>query len=219
MNWEDISSLCFTKFLMGVFSLVKFIKDTIQARFIKGTELTIFSLHKISFMIQMKNFPLCYTSPNSLIQNNLILIWKAALVGKALKFEDYIFNIIDKVWKCQLLSHVQLFTTPWILACQAPLSMGIPQARILDWVAMSASWGSSRTRGQTCVSYVSWNGRAASLPLAPVGSLPTTFYYFSRKNICLIIIKAKRSHAHTKKVFWIPHIPLLYTDFLSVTYH
>ena len=127
MSWEDISSLCFTKFLMGVFSLVKIIKDTIQARFIKGTQLTIFSLHKISFMIQMKNFPLCYTSSNSLIQNNLTLIWKVALVGKTLTFEDYIFNITDKVWKCQLLSHVQLFTTPWILACQAPLSMGIPR--------------------------------------------------------------------------------------------
>lgn len=82
---------------MCAFSLVKIIKDTIQAKFIKGTQLTIFSLQKISFMIQMKNFPLCYTSSNSLIQNNLILIWKVALVGKALKFEDYIFNIIDKV--------------------------------------------------------------------------------------------------------------------------
>ena len=218
MSWEDISSLCFTKFLMGVFSLVKIIKDTIQARFITGTQLTIFSLHKISFMIQMKNFPLCYTSSNSLIQNNLILIWKVALAGKTLKFEDYIFNIIDKVWKCQLLSHVHLFTTPWILACQAPLSMGIPRQEY--WTGLlSASWGSSRTRGQTCVYYVSWTGRSASLPLAPVGSLPTTFYYFSSKNICLIIIKAKRSHAHTKKVFQIPHIPLLYTHFLSVTYH
>ena len=184
---------------MCAFSLVKIIKDTIQAKFIKGTQLTIFSLHKISFMIQMKNFPLCYTSSNSLKQNNLILIWKVALVGKALKFEDYIFNIIDKVWKCQLLSHVQRFTTPWIVACQALLSMGIPQARILEWVAMSASWGSSRTRGQTCVSYVSWSGRAASLPLAPPGSLPTTFYYFSSKNICLIIIRAKRPHSHTQK--------------------
>ena len=27
--------------------------------------------------------------------------------------------------------------TPWTVACQAPLSMGIPQARILEWVAIS----------------------------------------------------------------------------------
>ena len=35
----------------------------------------------------------------------------------------------------QLLSYVQLFTTPWTVAHQAPLSMGILQARILEWVA------------------------------------------------------------------------------------
>jgi len=29
--------------------------------------------------------------------------------------------------------------TPWTVACQAPLSMGILQARILEWVAMPSS--------------------------------------------------------------------------------
>ena len=38
-----------------------------------------------------------------------------------------------------LLSHVRLFATPWTVACQAPLSMGILQARILVWVAMPSS--------------------------------------------------------------------------------
>ena len=33
-------------------------------------------------------------------------------------------------------SRVQIFATPWTVACQAPLSMGILQARILEWVAM-----------------------------------------------------------------------------------
>ena len=35
----------------------------------------------------------------------------------------------------QSLSHVRLFVTPWTVARQAPLSMGILQARILEWVA------------------------------------------------------------------------------------
>ena len=35
------------------------------------------------------------------------------------------------------LSHVQLFATPWNVIPQAPLSMGILQARILEWVARS----------------------------------------------------------------------------------
>ena len=36
-------------------------------------------------------------------------------------------------------SHVQLFVTPWTVARQAPLSMGILQAGILEWVAMPSS--------------------------------------------------------------------------------
>ena len=36
------------------------------------------------------------------------------------------------------------FVTPWtIVAHQAPLSMGFFQARILEWVAISSSRGSS----------------------------------------------------------------------------
>ena len=33
--------------------------------------------------------------------------------------------------------------TPWTVAHQAPLSIGILQARILEWVAMPSSKGSS----------------------------------------------------------------------------
>ena len=35
------------------------------------------------------------------------------------------------------LSYVQLFGTLWTVAHQAPLSMGISKARILEWVAIS----------------------------------------------------------------------------------
>ena len=38
---------------------------------------------------------------------------------------------------------------PWIVACQAPLSMGFFQARILEWVAISFSRGSSLPRDWT----------------------------------------------------------------------
>jgi len=37
---------------------------------------------------------------------------------------------------CQSLSHVQLFVTPWTVAHQAPLSMGILQIRILGCHAL-----------------------------------------------------------------------------------
>ena len=52
------------------------------------------------------------------------------------------------------LSHVGLFATPWTAARQAPLSVGILQARILEWVAMPSSRGSSRPRDQTQVSRI-----------------------------------------------------------------
>ena len=41
----------------------------------------------------------------------------------------------------------------WTVAHQAPPSMGILQARILEWVAMSSSRGSSRPRNHTQVSH------------------------------------------------------------------
>ena len=43
---------------------------------------------------------------------------------------------------------------PWTVAHQAPLSMGIPQARILEWVAMPSSRGSSQPRSRTRVSHI-----------------------------------------------------------------
>ena len=41
------------------------------------------------------------------------------------------------------LSRVLLFATPRTVGCQASLSMGILQARILEWIAMPSSRGSS----------------------------------------------------------------------------
>ena len=51
----------------------------------------------------------------------------------------------------EMLSRVQLFVTPHGLwdNRQAPLSMGILHERILDWVAMPSSRGSSQPRAQT----------------------------------------------------------------------
>ena len=43
---------------------------------------------------------------------------------------------------------------PWTIAHQAPLSMGILQARILEWVAMLSSKGSSQPGDQTQVSLI-----------------------------------------------------------------
>ena len=52
------------------------------------------------------------------------------------------------------LSHVQLFAIPWTVAYQIPLSMRLFQARVLEWVAIFFSRGSSRPRDRTWVSYI-----------------------------------------------------------------
>ena len=43
--------------------------------------------------------------------------------------------------------HVRLFATPRTIAHQAPLSMGILQARALEWVAISSTRGIFLTQG------------------------------------------------------------------------
>ena len=51
-------------------------------------------------------------------------------------------------------SAVSNSATLWTAAHQATLSMGILQARILKWVAMPSSRGSSQPRDQTQVSHI-----------------------------------------------------------------
>ena len=53
-----------------------------------------------------------------------------------------------------VLSPVWLFPTSWTAVYQAPLSMGNLQGRILEWVAMPSSRGSSQLRDRTQVSQV-----------------------------------------------------------------
>ena len=55
------------------------------------------------------------------------------------------------VYVCLLsgFSHVQLFATLWIIAHQAPPSMVIAQARLLEQIVMPSSRGSSRAKDGT----------------------------------------------------------------------
>ena len=55
------------------------------------------------------------------------------------------------VLSCSVVSDSAI---PWTVARQAPLSMGILQAKIQEWVAMPSSKGSSQPRDQTQVSHI-----------------------------------------------------------------
>ena len=64
-------------------------------------------------------------------------------------------QVRDLTYECaQSLSCVQLFATLRTVACQAPLPMGILQARILEWVAMPSSRGSSQPKDRTQASCI-----------------------------------------------------------------
>ena len=73
-----------------------------------------------------------------------------------------------------VLGRVRLFATTCTVAHQAPPGKekhGIFQARILQWVAISFSRGSSQPKDQTRISYVSCIGRwIFFLPLSHMGS-------------------------------------------------
>ena len=57
-----------------------------------------------------------------------------------------------------VLNYFQLFVTLWTVPCQAALSMGFSQARILEWIAISSSRCSSWPRNWTLVSSISCIG-------------------------------------------------------------
>ena len=85
-------------------------------------------------------------------------------------------------------SHVQFLVTIRAVAPQAPLSMGILQARILEWVAVPSSRGSSPSRDWTHVSDVSHiAGRCFTTepPEKPCLSNPK----FHHKRIAIIELK------------------------------
>ena len=83
------------------------------------------------------------------------------------------------VYVCVCLSRsvVSNSPIPWTVALQAPLSMRILQARILEWVPLPSSRGYSQCRDWTWVSCVAgrfftmWATREAPLKPLPISSL------------------------------------------------
>ena len=63
-------------------------------------------------------------------------------------------HVICQYWKWKLIGHVQLFVIPWTVALQAPLSMGILEAWIPEWIAMPSSRGSFQPGDWTQVSRI-----------------------------------------------------------------
>ena len=83
---------------------------------------------------------------------------------------SYFFNVL-------LLSHfsrVRLFTIPWAVACQAPLSMGFPRQEYWSGLPcpLTGNLPNSGIKAESLMSSVLTGG---SLPLAPPGKPQETF--------------------------------------------
>ena len=111
------------------------------------------------------------------------------MVGYIRTHEFYVYV------RCAVLSrfsHVWLYSKLWTVACQAPLSNGILQARTLEWVAMPSSSFWHRDRAQ--VSYVSCIGRWVLYRQSHLHS-PICIYMGSYTHIiCLMSAERPRSN-------------------------
>ena len=69
-------------------------------------------------------------------------------------FQDFNDEILSCAVLCLVTQSCPTLGDPITVACQAPLLMGILQARILERVATSFSRGPSRLKDGTCISYI-----------------------------------------------------------------
>ena len=79
--------------------------------------------------------------------SSLFFLWSESLCFLLYYCSNHLCMLI-------LFSRVQLSETLWTIAHQAPLSIGILQARMLEWIAMPSSRGSSQPRDQTQFSLI-----------------------------------------------------------------
>ena len=108
-------------------------------------------------------------------------------------------------------SCVRLFVTLWAIFRQAPLSMGILQVRILEWVAITFSRGSSQPRGRTCVSNASCIGRQVLYHQSQLGSL--YIYFSSALESYVKCIETLPNNANSEM-----HQNTLFLDYLSLMF-
>ena len=103
--------------------------------------------------------------------------------------------------------------TPWTAVRQSPLSMGILQARILEWVAMPSARGSSQHRDRTQVSHIAggffthWATRKAQ------------WCFYINTNIKIYFSVLKKGKANVAKC-WMEEegimVPVVFFQFLQM---
>ena len=133
-----------------------------------------------SFLVSVtwRYSPVCFRAQLCTLKLFLCRIFYPAFImfGMTSDFASLLYPLKVKV---KSLSHVQLFAT---LDCSLSGSSvhGIFQARVLEWIAISFSRGSSRPRNRTRVSHIA--GRLFTLWITREAlNLPSTYCY-----ICIL---------------------------------
>ena len=124
--------------------------------------------------------------------------------------ETYLFSLVSSQSVSCVLSRVRLFATPWTIAPSPGSSIRVIfHARILEWVAISSSRGSSWPRDRTQVSCVSCIGRRVphhcatwEAPLSPLAS--------DRRELVRLKI-----FTFSRIQLWLCHGSLLWMDLLG----
>ena len=127
------------------------------------------ALHKQIFLL-LRDFPFCLR-PNW----NWLLKSGWMPLSKAEKTSTWVIS----TYMCVCTKSLQLCLTlcdPMDRSPPGSSIHGILQARILEWVAMSSSRGSSWPRDGAHVSYASYTGTWGSLQLAPPGKAHVPIY-------------------------------------------
>ena len=100
-----------------------------------------------------------------------------------LLYENFILYFVD------VLSHIQLFVTPWTVTHQAPLSMEFSRREFLSGLLFPTPGQSSWPRDWTCISCRLLHWQADSLPLYHLRS-PFLWYRYTYFNT-LLLLKCK----------------------------
>ena len=129
-------------------------------------------------------------------------LWYCTIVLQMLPLgKGYLGSFCIISYNCTLL--FSCYAVP--MHCSLPGSsvQGILQARILEWVAISSSRGSSRPRDRTYVSFISGIGRQILYQLSHKGSpriLEWVAYPFSN-DACSVTIATPWTAAHQAPLF------------------
>ena len=113
------------------------------------------------------------------------------------KSHSFSFVLLSTLCCSQSLDCV--FATPWTVAHQAPLFIGILQARILEWIAMPPSRESSQPRDRTqfsCIAgrfFTVWATREAQIYCTSIKKKKRTLYKEREKMACEGYLKVPRS--------------------------